>query len=81
MVSETGAVRKSSRTDNESAKTATGKGVIQGCTAISAVDVAYQIIVVAQAHGAGSEQELLVPIVEALIADRDMLKRDERFTT
>ncbi len=45
------------------------------------MDVAYQTIVVAQAHGVGSEQELLVPIVEALIADRDMLKRDERFTT
>ena len=34
----TGAVRKSNRTDNESAKMATGKGVIQGYTGVAAVD-------------------------------------------
>jgi len=33
---------------------------------VAAVDAAHQIIVVAHAHGTGSEQELLVPIVEAL---------------
>ncbi len=61
-----GAVRKSNRTDNASAKTATSKGVIRGYTGIAAVDAAHQIIVVAQAHGTRSELELLVPIVEAL---------------
>ena len=45
-----GAVRKSNRTDNESAKMATGKGVIQGCTGVAAVDSRHQIIVEAQAH-------------------------------
>jgi transposase len=109
-----GAIRKSNRTDNESAKMATGKGVIQGYTGVAAVDAAHQIIVEAQAHGTGSEQELLIPIVmamkgvltaqslitadagyhsdanlqqlaampiEALVADNDMRRRDERFAT
>lgn len=46
----TGAVRKSNRTDNESAKMATGKGVIQGYTGVATVDASHQIIVDAQAH-------------------------------
>lgn len=40
---------------------ATSKGVIQGYTGVAAVDARHQIIVEAQAHGAGSEQELLIP--------------------
>jgi transposase len=60
-----GAVRKSNRTDNESAKMATSKGVIQGYTGVATVDQAHQIIVDAQAHGTGAEQELLVPVVMA----------------
>ena len=63
-----GAIRKSNRTDNESAKMATGKGVIQGYTGVAAVDRAHQIIVEAQAHGTGSEQEVLLPVVTALQA-------------
>jgi hypothetical protein len=61
-----GGVRQSNLTDNESAKMATGKGVIQGYTGVAAVDEKHQIIVEAQAHGTGSEQELLLPVVEAL---------------
>lgn len=61
-----GTIRKSNRTDNESAKMATGKGVIQGYTGVAAVDGKHQIIVEAQAHGTGSEQALLIPVVEAL---------------
>jgi hypothetical protein len=61
-----GTVRQSNRTDPESAKMATGKGVIQGYTGVAAVDSAHQIIVEAQAHGTGAEQELLLPVVEAL---------------
>lgn len=109
-----GAIRKSNRTDNESAKMATGKGVIQGYTGVAAGDRKHQIIVEAQAHGTGSEQELLSPVVTAvkkllaedtiitadagyhseanlkqlaaleitaLIADKDMRSRDERFAT
>ena len=63
-----GAVRKSNRTDNESAKMATSKGVIQGYTGVAAVDAKHQIIVEAQAHGTGSEQELLLPVVKAIKA-------------
>lgn len=109
-----GTVRKSNRTDNESAKMATSKGVIQGYTAVAAVDARHQVIVEAQAHGTGSEQELLLPVVQgmqgvllpnsvltvdsgyhsernlqaletagidALIADTDLRRRDERFAT
>ncbi|MGH8701432.1 MAG: IS1182 family transposase [Burkholderiales bacterium] len=61
-----GTVRKSNRTDNESAKLATGKGVIQGYTGVVAVDSKHQVIVDAQAHGTGAEQELLLPVVTAL---------------
>jgi transposase len=61
-----GTARKSNRTDNESAKMATSKGVIQGYTGVAAVDARHQIIVEAQAHGTGSEQELLIPVVKAM---------------
>ena len=61
-----GGTRKSNRTDNESAKMATSKGVIQGYTGVAAVDSKHQIIVEAQAHGTGSEHELLIPVVEAI---------------
>lgn len=61
-----GAIRKSNLTDNDSAKMATAKGVIQGYTGVAAVDERHQIIVEAQAHGAGQEQGLLLPLVDAL---------------
>lgn len=60
-----GAVRLSNLTDNESAKMATGKGIIQGYTGVAAVDEKTQIIIDAQAHGTGSEQALLLPVVSA----------------
>ena len=66
----TGGLRKSNRTDNERAKTATDKGVVPGYTGVAAVDAKHQIIVDAQAHGTGSEQELLLPVVDALAALR-----------
>lgn len=65
-----GSVRKSNRTDPESAKMATGKGVIQGYSGVAAVDARHQIIIEAQAHGTGSEQELLLPMVEATAPNR-----------
>jgi transposase len=65
-----GGVRQSNLTDNESAKMATGKGVIQGYTGVATVDEKHQIIVDAQAHGTGSEQELLVPVTKALKPQR-----------
>jgi len=65
-----GSIRKSNRTDNESAKMATSKGVIQGYCGVAAVDDRHQIIVEAQAHGTGSEQELLLPVVAATASHR-----------
>lgn len=64
-------VRQSNRTDNESAKLATDKGVIQGYTAVAAVDGHAQIVVSAQAHGTGNEHELLLPVVDELAAHMD----------
>jgi hypothetical protein len=45
---------------------ATGKGAIRGHTGVAAVGGAHQILVEARAHGAGTEQELLVPVVAAI---------------
>jgi transposase len=61
-----GKLRLSNRTDNESAKMPTGKGVVQGYTGVAAVDEKHQVIVQAQAHGSGSEQELLSPMLDGL---------------
>jgi transposase len=69
--SEKGAIRKSNLTDNDSAKMATSKGVIQGYTAVAVVDSKAQIIVAAQAHGSGSEQSVLLPMVERTAGIRD----------
>ena len=66
-----GSIRLSNRTDNESAKMATGKGVVQGYTGVATVDEKAQIIVDAQAHGTGSEQELLLPVIKATAALRN----------
>ena len=61
-----GAIRQSNRTDNESATMATSRGVIQGYTGVAAVDAKHQIVVEAQGHGTGSEQEVLPPVVTAI---------------
>jgi len=60
----------SNRTDNESAKMATDKGVIQGYTGVATVDDKHQIVVDAQAFGTGSEHGLLAPVVDATKALR-----------
>lgn len=65
-------IRLSNLTDNESAKMATSKGVIQGYTGVVAVDEKAQIIIDAQAHGTGSEQALLLPVIEATTTLRNI---------
>lgn len=50
---------------------ATAKGVLQGYTGVAAVDARHQVIVEAQAHGTGSEQELLLGVVEGM---KDVLR-------
>jgi transposase len=60
-----GGVRKSNLTDGESAKMATDKGVIQGYCGVATVDGKEQVIVEASAFGTGSEQEVLLPVVDA----------------
>ncbi len=56
---------KTNITDPDSAKMATSKGVIQGYAAQAAVDSAHQIIVAAEVTGSGSEQAMLLPMVQA----------------
>ncbi|TDM04814.1 MAG: DDE transposase [Ideonella sp. MAG2] len=55
---------KSNITDPDSAKMATNKGVIQGYAAQAAVDSAHQVIVAVDVVGSGSEQTMLIPMVE-----------------
>jgi len=66
-----GSICLSNRTDNESAKMATSKGVVQGYTGVATVDEKAQIIVDAQAHGTGSEQALLLPVIQSTAAQRN----------
>ena len=75
--SDKGAIRKSNVTDNDSAKMATSKGVIHGYTAVAAVDARAQIIVAAQAHGSGSEQSVLLPMVHKT----DPVRTDQTIVT
>lgn len=55
---------KTNVTDTDSAKMATSKGVIQGYAAQAAVDSAHQVIVAADVIGSGSEQAMLLPMIE-----------------
>jgi len=61
---------KTNVTDPDSAKMATSKGVIQGYAAQAAVDSTHQIIIAADVIGSGSEQAMLVPMIEQAAAYR-----------
>ncbi|MFN0040173.1 MAG: transposase [Burkholderiales bacterium] len=56
---------------------ATSKGVIQGYTGVAAVDARCQVIVEAQAHGTGSEQALLMPVIDGF---RDLIEENSLIT-
>jgi transposase len=62
---------KTNVTDPDSAKMATSKGVIQGYAAQAAVDSAHQIIVAAEVTGSGSEQAMLLPMIERVAPVRE----------
>jgi transposase len=55
---------KTNLTDPDSAKMATSKGVIQGYAAQAAVDSEHQVIVAADVIGSGSEQAMLLPMID-----------------
>lgn len=61
---KTGKPVKSNITDNESAKMKTSHGVIQGYNGVTVVDDKCQVIVHAEAFGAGQEHDLLKPMIE-----------------
>ena len=62
---------KTNVTDPDSAKMATSKGVIQGYAAQAVVDSAHQVIVAADVIGSGSEQSMLLPMIEQSEAYRE----------
>ena len=62
---------KTNVTDPDSAKMATSKGVIQGYAAQAAVDSAHQVIVAAEVIGSGSEQAMLLPMIDKTEPVRD----------
>lgn len=64
-----GRMIQSNITDNESAKIKSSHGVIQGYTAVAAVDAKHQIIVAAEVYGQGQEHGLLEPMIEAAHAN------------
>ena len=73
---------KSNVTDNDSAKMATSKGVIQGYAAQAAVDASHQVIVAADVTGSGSEQAMLVPMIgqaQALADEHTVMTADAGF--
>ena len=55
---------KTNLTDPDSAKMATAKGVIQGYAVQAAVDSQHQVIVAAEVIGSGSEQAMLLPMID-----------------
>ncbi|MCZ6805017.1 MAG: transposase, partial [Proteobacteria bacterium] len=57
---------KSNITDNESAKMTTSKGTIQGYNGVASVDKKHQVIINAQAFGAGQEHHTLQPVLETI---------------
>ncbi|MEO7885839.1 MAG: IS1182 family transposase [Polaromonas sp.] len=61
---------KTNVTDPDSAKMATSKGVLQGYAAQAAVDSSHQVIIAADVIGSGSEQAMLVPMIEQASAYR-----------
>ena len=73
---------KSNVTDNESAKMTTSKGTIQGYNGVATVDKKHQIVIDAQAFGAGPEQPTLQPILKDIKARYKRLKiNDDIFET
>ena len=63
-LNRTGKELKTNVTDPDSAKMATSKGVIQGYAAQAAVDSEHQVIVAAEVIGSGSEQAMLLPMID-----------------
>jgi hypothetical protein len=73
---------KSNVTDNDSAKMATSKGVIQGYAAQAAVDASHQVIVAADVIGSGSEQSMLLPMIgqaQAVADEHTVMTADAGF--
>jgi transposase len=70
-VNRKGTELKTNVTDPDSAKMATSKGVIQGYATQAAVDSAHQLIVAADIIGSGSEQAMLLPMIDKTQGLRD----------
>jgi transposase len=60
---------QSNITDNESCKTTTSKGTIQGYNCQTASDELYQVVVATESFGIGQDQSLLKPMIENIKAN------------
>lgn len=70
---------KSSMTDKDSAKMASGHGVVQGYNGLAMVDAKHQVIVGAEAFGKGHEAELLEPMVDQVRENFQALGEEDVF--
>ena len=80
-VNAKGQERQSNVTDPASAKMKTSHGVIQGYTAVAAVDGKHQVIVHGCAHGEGQEHGLLQPTIEGLRENLEALGGNDALET
>ncbi len=76
-IGKAGKAIKSNITDNESVKMATSHGVIQGYNGVAAADAKHQVIVHGEAHGEGSEHDLLKPMIEGTEENFKAIKKEE----
>ena len=76
---KTGKPLKSNITDNESAKMKTSHGVIQGYNGVAVVDDKHQVIVHAEAFGAGQEHDVLRPMIEGTRENFEELGEEDIF--
>ena len=69
---------QSNITDNESCKSTTSKGTIQGYNCQTAADELHQVVVAVDCFGVGADQALLKPMVENIQSNlgKDIFKQD-----
>lgn len=70
---------QSNITDNESAKMKTSHGTIQGYNGQALVDDKHQVIVAAEAFGQGSENDLLIPLIDKASENYNEIGRSDDF--
>ena len=75
-----GQAKKSTITDNESAKMPSSHGVVQGYNGAAAVDEKHQVIVHAEAFSDGTDNALLRPMVDGVRGNFEAIGEPDIFT-